>query len=86
MQKKINTLIARALLLGVFSSFLALSNVHADISNASNNVVQTAQAITSFSAPSAPQVAPPSPAPAPQVAEAPPPANNEFVLQKAARN
>ena len=87
MHKKINTLITRVLILGSFSSFLVLSNVHAAISNASDSVIHAVPAAPTSYSPPPPQVTPPSaPAPAPQVAEAPPPVNNEYVLQRAARN
>jgi len=83
MHKKINTLIARALLLGLFSSFLAVSHAQAVVlGNGSDNFHYTPPPVT----PKPPQVTPPS-APAPQVASAPPPpANSEYVLQRAARN
>ena len=52
MHKKINTLITRVLLLGSFSSFLVLSNVHAAISNASDSVIHAVPAApTSYSPP-----------------------------------
>ena len=54
MHKKINTLITRVLLLGSFSSFLVLSNVHAAISNASDSVIHAV--------PAAPTSYPPPPA------------------------
>ena len=88
MHKKINTLITRVLILGSFSSFLALSNAQAiSISTASDSVIHAVPAAPTSYSPPPPQVTPPSaPAPAPQVAEAPPPVNNEYVLQRAARN
>ncbi len=86
MHKKINTLITRVLILGSFSSFLALSNSQA-VSTFSDSVIHAVPAAPTSYSPPPPQVTPPSaPAPAPQVAEAPPPVNNEYVLQRAARN
>ena len=89
MHKNINTLIASALLLGLFSSLFAFPNAEAALvtpSNSSDAIVNTISVSTTSYSNSAPQVAPP--APAPQVAEAsqPPPVNNEYVLQRAARN
>ena len=84
MQKKICTLIASALLLGLISSFFTLSHAQAVvIANGSDNFHYFPPPPPN--PPKAPPVAPPS-APAPQVAEAPPPVNNEYVLQRAARN
>ena len=85
MHNKMNTLIARALLIGLFSSFFAFSQEREVVAapNASDNFPFSPQIPSN--PPSIPQIAPPS-APPPTVAEAPPPANNEFVLQKAARN
>ena len=80
MYKKINTLIAGALLLGLFSS--ASANAAFNGSDNFRPVIYVPPAT-----PRIPSVTPaPAPAPAPQVAEAPPPVNNEYVLQRAARN
>ncbi len=81
MYKNINTLIARALLLGLFSSVVVITTSHA--ASMSDNFKPSI-----YVPPTTPRIPTPAPAPAPapQVAEAPPPANNEFVLQKAARN
>ena len=84
MYKNINTLIARALLLGVISSFFVLSPVHEVVaaSNGSDNFTYFPP--VNPNPPTPPQMTPPR-APPPQVAEAPP-VNNEYVLQRAARN
>ena len=84
MYKKINNLIARALLIGLFSSFFAFPHAQAVSPGNGSNNFPFIPSVTP-TPPTPPQVIPPS-APAPQVAEAPPPVNNEYVLQRAARN
>jgi len=84
MQIKINTLIARSFLFGLVLLFFPFSMVQAATLNNGSNSFPFVPSVTP-TPPRSPQLPPPS-APAPQVAEAPPPVNNEYVLQRAARN
>ena len=86
MYKKINTLIGRALLLGLCASFFISATAHAAaMSDNFRPVIYIPPASSSIQTVTPTPI--PTQTPAPQVvAEAPPPVSNEYILQKAARN